>query len=644
MIIGKTIGIIRSHWRLLFVLFFTAFIIFSISLTYSPASAVAKDGSAGLAQSDFDANDFVSLDGQWEFYWDRLLTPADFEADTLLLADTFMKVPGSWGDANTSPLSLPGKGVATYRLVLEYPDSIKDPALRIDRVSAAYNLYANGQLIASVGNVSDNISVFEGGYRTVIAALPTDNNPVEIIIQVANLDYSRGGLRVSPVFGPFQLLERQAGLLFALQLFLIGAIFVYGIHYFILFFMKTKDKMPLYFSLLCLITALRACVWGETPLLYFFPDIPVRVGIYINYFTEYNLVLILVLCFYSIYPLEFNKTGLGIALWPTVFFNALLLTTTMIMAEANKYFLILMVGQMLYLVFHMCKAVLHKKENAILLLAAVEIFVLSIFADLFSSMGNGRINLSYIFLIGSFAVILALSIAQARLQANTQKKLVAYNEMLLESDRLKDRIMETEMSFLQAQIKPHFLYNALSAIANVCEKDGQQASRLILDLAIYLRGSLVFNQMDKISTIEKELEFVDTYFHIEKARFGDKIHLVKEISIPLCNQIPVLILQPLVENAVRHGISKKPGGGTVYLRMKTVPDGIDIEIEDDGIGIESDKLQNLLLTNRKQEGVGILNIHSRLLRLYGQGLTISSAAGTKTCVHLLIPTHKGEKK
>jgi sensor histidine kinase YesM len=201
---------------------------------------------------------------------------------------------------------------------------------------------------------------------------------------------------------------------------------------------------------------------------------------------------------------------------------------------------------------------------------------------------------------------------------------------------VKDKIMATEMSFLQAQIKPHFLYNALSAIANVCEKDGKAAGKLIIDLAIYLRGSLQFNDLDKMATIEKELEFVDTYFHVVQARFGQKIQLRKEIEIPQDAQIPVLILQPLVENAVRHGISKNPGGGTVIVRMTQKEKYICIEIEDDGVGISGDKLISLLNESGLNQGVGLLNIHNRLLKLYGKGLEISSEPGC-TRVKLLIP-------
>jgi len=254
--------------------------------------------------------------------------------------------------------------------------------------------------------------------------------------------------------------------------------------------------------------------------------------------------------------------------------------------------------------------------------------------------GIGGVNISYMFLYGNFAVIIGMAFVQARQQANNYKKLILYNEKLVEEDRLKDKIMETEMSFLQAQIKPHFLYNALNAIANICEKDGKIAGRLILDLAIYLRGSLEFNHLDKMATIEKELEFIDTYFHIEQARFGQKIQLIKEIQVSSEYRLPVLIIQPLVENAVRHGISKKQVGGKVIVRLIQVKDGIEIEIKDDGIGIEEEKLKLLLNEKTKDQGVGLLNIHNRLLRLYGRGLDISSEVGIGTCVRLIIPERR----
>jgi two-component system, LytTR family, sensor kinase len=340
----------------------------------------------------------------------------------------------------------------------------------------------------------------------------------------------------------------------------------------------------------------------------------------------------------SIYPLEYKKKILSLILLPTLFFEVLLLLTPPgFMSSFTNYLYILVLLQMMYIINILIKAVLRKRDNAILMFIAIGVFILTIIGDILHYQGIGGINISYLFLYGNFAVIIAMSYVQAKQQATTHQKLVLYYENLVEANKLKDKIMATEMSFLQAQIKPHFLYNALNAIANVCEKDGKTAGKLIIDLAIYLRGSLEFNHLDKKVTIEKELEFVDTYFNIEQARFGQKIQLLKEIAIPLDYPIPVLILQPLVENAVRHGISKKQDGGRVIVRVMKLEDGIGIEIEDDGVGIVAENLVVLLSEERNNQGVGLLNIHHRLLRLYGIGLDISSEVGSGTCVRLVIP-------
>jgi len=548
-----------------------------------------------------------------------------------------MKVPDTWDDRVAGTRVYPHRGVATYRLRINYPSTLKDPALHIQNVATAYKLYANGRLIAEVGKVSNNPSSFKEGEEALILDLPKDTQQLELIFQVANLNYARGGLRESPIFGSKQVLEQQKMMLLALQLFFIGSVYIFGIYYFLLFLLQRKNKTALLFSMLCFITALRSLIWGEVPLTIFFPNVPFDVGVYINYFTGYNLVPIMILFVISIYPLEYKKTTLGLLLLPTLFFDVLLLTPPEFMAVFTNYIYVLTLLQMIYIMGILIKAVLRKRNNAILMFIAIYVFILAIIEDILHYTGIGGINISYMFLYGNFVVIMAMSFVQARQQANTYQKLVLYNEKLVESDRLKDKIMATEMSFLQAQIKPHFLYNALNAIANVCEKDGKKAGKLIIDLAIYLRGSLEFNNLDKMVTIEKELEFVSTYFNIEQARFGQKIQMIEELEIPLGYQIPVLILQPLVENAVRHGISKKPEGGTVYIRVKQTNEGTYIEIEDDGVGMDSEKLAMLLSEERIDQGVGLLNIHHRLLRLYGRGLSLSSAIGRGTCVKAVIP-------
>lgn len=630
----------KVNWRIGFMVMILLTMVMIIGLMLPQDSGLANHGKADLSAIDFRHNELISLNGRWEFYWNRLLVPENFASGKQPAMDSLIKVPGIWDEKEPGRNAYPQSGVGTYRLKLIYPATLKDPALRIRHVANAYKIFANGRLIAEVGKVSDKPAAFQENEEALIVDLPKDKPEIELIFQVANLNYARGGIREAPLFGSKQVLEENKMILLALQLFFMGSVFIFGIYYFLLFLLQRKNKTAILFSLLCLITALRSAIWGEAPLMIFFPEMPFVNTMYINYLTGYNFLPAMILFVLSIYPGDYNKGITMLVLLPTVFYDALLLTTPGFMSLFTDYLYLVILLQMIYILSVLSIVVLRKRDNAIVMFIAVCIFILAVVEDILHYKGMGGINVSYMFLYGNFAVLMAMSFVQARQQADTQKTLIRYNENLREADRLKDEIMASEMSFLQAQIKPHFLYNALNAIANVCEKDGQKASGLILDLAVYLRGSLVFNNLDKMVTIEKELEFVNTYFHIEQARFGEKIQLHQEITIPLSFQIPVLILQPLVENAVRHGISKKPGGGTVQVRMEQTNEGILLEIKDDGVGIPQKKLMQLLDQKKTEPGIGILNIHHRLLRLYGRGLEITSEVGQGTYVKIVIPERR----
>lgn len=626
---------IISKWRFLLVITIPAIMLCSFLLILPKTSSVANHGSAELSNVDFTDNKLVSLNGQWEFYWGRLLSHSDFNSGQRVNMDSYMKVPGVWSEDAATDYS--SQGIATYRLMLSYPSSLKDPALRIQNVANAYRLYVNGRLLAKAGAGLDNKASFRNEDDILIINLPRDLHSVELVFQVSNLNCATGGLRVAPLFGSRDVLEQQRMLKLLLQMVFIGGVFIFGFHYIFLFFLQTHNRTALYFAIFCLVSALRSLVWGETPLTILFPHAQMDVRMYMNYLTGYNLIAIVILFMRSIYPSEYNKRLTGLIILPSVIFDVLLLVTSperMTFLTKSLYLVVLV--QMLFVLGVQIKAVIHKRENAIFMFLALCVLIWSVNVDILNFIVIGNIYLSSTFLLGNFAFILAMSYIQAMQQAAYHRKLILYNEKMIEADRLKDQIMATELSFLQAQIKPHFLYNALSAIANVCEKDGKQAGKLIIDLAIYLRGSLEFNNLDKLVTTEKELEFVDTYFRIEQARFGSKIQLHKEIEIPLEVQIPVLILQPLVENAVRHGISKKPEGGTVTLRMIKNNEFYCIEIEDDGVGIDGEKQADLLNNQESDRGVGLLNIHNRLLKLYGKGLEITSKPG-HTSVKFTIP-------
>ena len=177
----------------------------------------------------------------------------------------------------------------------------------------------------------------------------------------------------------------------------------------------------------------------------------------------------------------------------------------------------------------------------------------------------------------------------------------------------------SELKALQSQINPHFLFNVLNTMASLIRTNPEKAREVTIDLSSYLR----YNLDNNVKSVEliKELNQIDTYIKIEKVRFGNKLNILYDVDESLYNfQIPSLIIQPLVENSIKHGILKKRDNGCVKIIIKKIGKDIEITIEDDGVGIEQTIIDNL--DKQIKENIGLKNVHQRLKLLYGEGLNI----------------------
>ena len=206
------------------------------------------------------------------------------------------------------------------------------------------------------------------------------------------------------------------------------------------------------------------------------------------------------------------------------------------------------------------------------------------------------------------------------------------------TERKKESI-SSESAFLRAQIKPHFLFNALNVIAVLCRVDPEKARELILDLSSYMRHSFDLRNLEKYIPFEEELDFIKAYVRIEEARFKDRLNMVYEIDDTQGLRLPPLLLQPLVENAIRHGIRKSKTGRIVTLRVKNLREHYLIEVEDDGDGM-TPKQTEMVLRKQNTGGVGLYNIQKRLEMLYGTQLSIESNPSAGTKVTMLLPKRK----
>ncbi|ADQ13998.1 histidine kinase [Halanaerobium hydrogeniformans] len=210
--------------------------------------------------------------------------------------------------------------------------------------------------------------------------------------------------------------------------------------------------------------------------------------------------------------------------------------------------------------------------------------------------------------------------------------------MVILKEKVKDSIQQKQ-NFLRAQIKPHFLYNTLGAIAYLCENNPAKASKLVLELSSYLRYSFDFDSLNKQVSIKKELELIDFYLNIQKARFGDKITVKYNLAADLIFTVPPLIIQPLVENAVKHGLLSRENGGNLEICISELKDYFEIKVIDDGPGMSEEELKHYLLKNdnKEREKVGLKNINHRLKRIYNQQLEVENTKRAGTTIKFKIP-------
>ncbi len=195
--------------------------------------------------------------------------------------------------------------------------------------------------------------------------------------------------------------------------------------------------------------------------------------------------------------------------------------------------------------------------------------------------------------------------------------------------KLKELATKAEIKALQAQINPHFLFNALNTIVALLRINPDSARELIVNLSTYLRYNI--EETSTFVDISKELQQVKAYVEIEKARFGDKLNVMYDIDESVRIKIPSLIIQPIVENSIKHGILKGSGSGKVRIEIKRHGlSDVVVTIEDDGIGIPQAFIDSIYAGTVSENRIGMANVDIRLRHIYGSGLTIERlAVGTK---------------
>lgn len=215
-------------------------------------------------------------------------------------------------------------------------------------------------------------------------------------------------------------------------------------------------------------------------------------------------------------------------------------------------------------------------------------------------------------------------------------------QLELQDIQIKSRLLDrAEIKRLQAQINPHFLFNSLNTIASFCRTNSKRARQLLIELSNYLRRNI--KDQRRFITLDDELKQIESYLAIEHARFGDRIQF--EMEIPANTKewpMPPLILQPLVENAVQHGISCKEEGGKVWVLAAHSNGALHIKVKDNGVGMAADAIDRVYKrkgTHSSDSSLGLRNVNQRMEHIYGisSQIQIESVLGIGTTVTLTLP-------
>ena len=232
-------------------------------------------------------------------------------------------------------------------------------------------------------------------------------------------------------------------------------------------------------------------------------------------------------------------------------------------------------------------------------------------------------------------MFLSLLVLTLRVLPHNIRAAMREKELLAERKELQAELKQSRFSVMLSQIQPHFLYNTLNAIYHLCGKDPQTAQEAISSFADYLRSNLDSLDYKELITFDQELQHIKTYLDLEKIRFGDELEVLYDIKTSAFS-LPIMSVQPLVENAVKHGVSKHRDGGSVTVATAETDDAYVVTVRDTGVGFDVEHY-----ADDGKKHIGIENSRQRLQAMCDATLAITSEKGKGTTVTITLPKKGG---
>ncbi|MGC5325967.1 sensor histidine kinase [Brevibacillus sp. SYSU BS000544] len=678
-------------------------LIFTISSVASAsekkASNLASNGVFEIGPESLADHQLIALDGEWEFYWNQLLAPSDFEREPLDGWKNYVKVPSEWSALKSNKQTFSNEGYGTYRLQIKR-NGFADRtvfALYMPSVATSYQVWIDGEWRGGNGTTGVSASEMVAMNYPKAFVFSSESNTIEIVIQVSNFVQRKGGLWQPIQFGLAEdiLFQREKSI--TVEMFLAGSLFIMGIYHLGLFVLRRKEKSPLYFGLLCMSIGLRTLLLGQTMLLRIFPGIPWDLAVKLEYLTSILGITSLLLFVFNQYPKEsnelFKRFYLGIA---ALFCLMVIFTKPIVFTKALTLLQLIILLSMVSIIWIYILAAIRRRKGSILNGIGIIVFFLTVLNDTLYYQNVGwfenlvpfglliflltqMINLSYFF-SRSFAHVELLSNDLARLNTSLEEKVKIRTEQLEKMNYYLEKVnrdlstMEESRRRLLSNIS-HELGTPLTSIQGylkamldeVVPRDDPKYLQLIHAKTVILQRiirdlyELTKLESGQISFHFREVlleEFVEQLYEknaVEIEKKGFRFELQRTIS-SINNMVPVVKIDPIrieqvVTNLVMNASKFTPGGGTIRLlfdvQTNTATNGeVIIGVQDNGIGIAEEEMKFIFdrfykgTGSRKlgSDGVGLgLAISKEIVQCHGGTIEAISKEGEGSTFRFTLP-------
>ncbi|MCP4132369.1 MAG: response regulator [bacterium] len=637
----------------------------------------AKKGVLDLRKWDLVKDGPVNLDGEWEFYWEKLLKSADFSEERVPEKSGYISLPCPWNGYETGGKKLSEDGFATYRLIVLLKNTEVPLALKAGAIDTASVLYINGKKLASVGLVGTSKDQMKPHFLDNIVDIIPSNERYEVILHVSNYFDRRGGSARPHWIGMKEDIQRMRELNVYSSLFLFGSLLVMCLYHIGLFILRNNDRASLYFGLFCISIATREIFLGDRILFNVFPGISFNLELSMNSGLTFLGIAFLAMFLSSLFPREIPKvftrimqiicfpSAIAVFFIPVKAVSFTFVPLQVIILLSSAYMLI-----MLFVAFY------RKRESSLILLLGFLIFFLTILNDILHN--SHIIQTWFMASLGLFififfqAYLIAARFSKVffsveKLSIDLERK----NMRLLEMDRVKDEFLANTSHELRTPLHGIIgLSDSLvdGASGSLSEKVKQDLGLISLSgrrLASLVNDILDFSKL-KNRELNLSLKPVDLAMAID-AIITLSLPLTGSKKIELKNSVkhlpPVLVdenrLQQILMNLLGNGIKFTESGfvdiSAKYLENDTGNGFVEVSVTDSGIGIPPEKHEMIFeyfeqadgSVEREHGGTGIgLAITKKLVELHGGSIAVESETGKGASFIFTLPAatlETGEK-